>query len=94
MSGAATGAGTEGTFSTLNKMLVFTLVFVALGCTVKTQIIEPDGSIYIVESKTDSMVTMKNGGWEITVDNRGKPNIFESLLGWLLLKTPEVAQAK
>ena len=75
-------------------MLVIALVFVAVGCTVKTQIIEPDGSIYVVESKTDSMITMKNDSWEITVDNRGKPNIFESLLGWLLLKTPEAAQAK
>ena len=64
------------------------------GCTVKTQIIEPDGSVYIIESKTDSMVTMKNDSWEINVDNRGKPNIFESLLGWLLLKTPEAVQAQ
>ena len=94
MSGVATGAGTEGTFNILNKMLIVALILATLGCTIKTQITEPDGSVYTIHSKADALVSMKNGGREITVDNRGKSNIFESLLGWLLLKTPEVAQAK
>lgn len=64
------------------------------GCTIKTEIIEPDGDIFIVKSKSDSLVVVKNNGHEITVDNRGKPNIFESLLGWLLLKTPDVKQVE
>ena len=76
------------------KVLIIALVFVAVGCTIQTQIVEPDGSVYVIKSSTDALVVMKNGGWEITVDNRGKANIFESLLGWLLLKTPEVVQAK
>ena len=70
------------------------LVLVTYGCTVKTQIVEPDGSTYTIKSKSDSMVTMRSGGREIIVDNKGKPNIFESLLGWLLLNTPDVVQAK
>lgn len=62
------------------------------GCTIKTHIIEPNGSTYTVESKADAKVSIKKGDWEIVVDNRGKPNIFESLLGWLLLKTPDVTE--
>lgn len=84
----------EGIFNLLNKILILALVFVAVGCTVKTQIIEPDGATYTIRSKADALVSMKIEGREITVDNRGKPNIFESLLGWLLLKTPEAIQAK
>ena len=80
-------------FNSLSKAAVVLLLFFLLcGCTVKTQIIAPDGSIYTIQSKSDSMVVMKSEGREIVVDNRGKPNIFESLLGWLLLKTPEVNQ--
>ena len=84
-----------GIFNLLNRVkiiLIFLLLF--CGCTVKTQIIEPDGSIYTIKSKTDAMVTVKNKEWEITVDNRGKPNIFESLLGWLLIKTPNVTEVE
>ena len=73
------------------KILIIALVF-ACGCTVKTQIIEPDGSVYTIRSKSDAMVSMKTNDRVVTVDNRGKPNIFESLLGWLLLKTPDVVQ--
>ena len=75
------------------KIVILALLLFAYGCTVKTQIVEPDGSIYTIQSKSDSMVVMKSNEREITVDNRGKPNIFESLLGWLLLKTPDVVQA-
>ena len=73
------------------NILIVAFIFIC-GCTVKTQIIEPDGSIYTIKSKSDAMVSMKSEDRIITVDNRGKPNIFESLLGWLLLKTPDVAQ--
>ena len=74
-------------------LLSASLLFMS-ACSVKTQIIEPDGSIYVIKSKTDSLVVMSKGDWKVTVDNRGKPNIFESLLGWMLLKTPEINQGK
>lgn len=64
------------------------------GCTVKTHITEPDGNVYTIKSGSDALIIMKRPDWEVTVDNRGKSNIFESLLGWLLLKTPEAVQAK
>ena len=76
------------------KYFLILLIVIMFGCATKTQIIEPDGSIYTIKSKTDSLVVMKKGDWDITVDNRGKPNIFESLLGWMLLKTPEINQVK
>ena len=76
------------------SVIFIALVFVAAGCTVKTQIIEPDGSTYTIKSDTDALVVMKGRDWEATIDNRGKPNIFESLLGWMLLKAPETVQAK
>ena len=81
-------------FNLLNKTILVALIVTTIGCTIKTQITEPDGSIYIIESKSDSLVSMKKDGRIITVDNRGKPNIFESLLGWMLLKTPEINQVK
>ena len=90
----AIGGGTVGIFNLLNRAKPLVLVLFLYGCTVKTQITEPDGSIYTVTSKTNSMVVVKSEGREIVVDNRGKSNIFESLLGWLLLKTPEVTQVK
>ena len=76
------------------KVLIGALVLVLVGCTVKTQIIEPDGSTYTVKSGSDALVTIKSAGRETIVDNRGNPNIFESLLGWMLLKTPEIVQAE
>ena len=80
-------------FNSLNRVVGILLVlFLLYGCTVKTQIIAPDGSAYTITSKSDAKVSMKSEGREIVVDNRGKPNVFESLLGWLLLKTPEVTQ--
>lgn len=75
-------------------LLIVALVLMVLGCQTTTQFIEPDRGTYTIKSGSDSLVTMKRADWEITVDNRGKPNIFESLLGWLLLKTPEVTQVK
>lgn len=77
-----------------SKLKILVVLIFVCGCTVKTQIIEPDGSIYIIESKSDSLVSMKSEDRLIVVDNRGKPNIFESLLGWLLLKTPDIVQAE
>jgi hypothetical protein len=66
----------------------------AVGCTVKTQIIEPDGSIYVIKSKSDSLVSVKSNDVDIIVDNRGKPNIFQSLLEFIFFKSSEITQIK
>ncbi len=78
----------------MRLFLLMIIILLFLGCSTKTQFIESDGSMFTIKSGADSLVVMKNKGREITVDNRGKPNIFESLLGWMLLKTPEISQAK
>ena len=77
----------------MNIKILIVILFIS-GCSTTTQFIEPDGSIFTIKSGTDSLVVMKDKDREITVDNRGKPNIFESLLGWMLLKTPEINQVK
>lgn len=76
------------------KILIFILLVFFYGCSTKTQFIESDGTMFTIKSGSDSLVVMKDKDREVTVDNRGKPNIFESLLGWLLLKTPDVTQVK
>ena len=78
----------------MRLILLIIIILLCFGCSTKTQFIESDGSIFTIKSGSDSLVVMKDKDREITVDNRGKPNIFESLLGWMLLKTPEISQAK
>lgn len=77
----------------MNIKVLIVILFIS-GCSTTTQFIESDGSTFTIKSGTDSLVVMKDKNREITVDNRGKPNIFESLLGWMLLKTPEINQVK
>ena len=73
---------------------IFIIVLFVSGCQTTTEFIEPGGSIFTIKSGSDSLVTMKDKVRDVIVDNRGKPNIFESLLGWILLKTPDVTQAE
>lgn len=59
-----------------------------IGCaSVKTTITNPQNEIWIVQSKKDALVTLKQEDMEITVDNRGKMGIFENLMGIMLMKT-------
>lgn len=67
--------------------LIILLVFM-IGCaSVKTTITNPQNEIWIVQSKKDALVTLKQEDMEITVDNRGKMGIFENLMGIMLMKT-------
>ena len=75
------------------KKILIIVLFIS-GCQTTTEFIEPDGSTFTIKSGSDSLVTMKDKARDFKVDNRGKPNIFESLLGWMLLKTPDVTQAE
>jgi hypothetical protein len=75
-------------------ILIGALILICGCSTVKTEIIEPDGSVYIIKSKDDAIVTMKFKDREYTVDNRGNQNIFQSLTEWLLIQTPEIIQAE
>lgn len=73
---------------------IASLAVLASGCMSTTQITEPDGSMYTIKSGTDSLVVMKGRDWEATIDNRGKPNIFQSVAEWMVLQTPDVIKAQ
>lgn len=72
-----------------NILLLLILLFF-LGCQTTTQFIEPDGSTFTVKSGSDSLVTMKYKDRDMKVDNRGKPNIFQSFLEFMFFKVSEV----
>ena len=67
--------------------LIILLVFMVGCASVKTTITNPQNEVWIVQSKKDAMVTLKQGDTELTIDNRGKPGIFENLMGIMLMKT-------
>lgn len=71
----------------MKTTLLIVTLFLLYGCTVKTEIIKPNGDIYIIKSKADALVVMKSGDEEFTIDNRGQPNIFQSFLSWILVET-------
>lgn len=68
------------------KVLIFIILF-SFGCTTKTQIIEPDGSIYTIKSRTNAVVTIEEKGKKITVNNQGKPTLFESIITMMFMNT-------
>lgn len=45
----------------------------------KTTITMPNEEVYVVKSKSDALVVLKQGDTEMTVDNRGKPTLIEQL---------------
>ena len=91
MYGAETGV-TFNSLGSIRKTLVLIIILFFLGCSTKTQFIESDGSIFTIKSGSDALVTMKNEKREVTVDNRGKPNIFQSLLEFIFFISSEITQ--
>ena len=70
------------------KQILILLTFLTMtGCATLTTVTWHDGKVITIKSKHDAMVTVKQPDGEVTVDNRGKPNIFESILGYTLEKT-------
>jgi len=69
------------------------ILFVVIGlasCTVKTTVTMPTGEVYQVLNKSDGVATFEQGDTKISVDNRGRPTVFESLTGAVLEKMPTV----
>jgi len=71
-------------------MISIALVFLMASCATTTTYTMPDGDVYRVKNKTDGVATFKKGDVEISVDNRGRPTVFESLTGALIEKAPTV----
>lgn len=75
----------------MRNVKIYILIFFSLlvaGCaTIKTTVTDPQGKVYVVESKKDALVTYKKDDVNLVVDNRGKMGIFENLMGIMLMKT-------
>lgn len=56
-------------------------------CTVKTEILIGDEDIITIYSKTDALVTIVDKERTITVNNQGKPTLFESIITMMFMKT-------
>lgn len=64
------------------------LLVLTIGCaSVKTTITNPQGEIWIVQSKKDALVKLEKKDIKIEVDNRGKLGLFENLMGIIFMKT-------
>ena len=72
----------------LGLILIIVLSFTA--CTVTRTVIMPDGSIYVVKSQKDDLVTLKKGDVEFMVDGRGRPGMVEQALGIMFMNLPDV----
>ena len=59
-------------------------------CAVTTTVTMPDGAVYEVKNKSDGVAAFTKGDISISVDNRGRPTVFESLTGAVLEKAPTV----
>lgn len=62
------------------KSLIFLIVIIC-GCTVKTTITDPDGRMYIVNSRKNAIVSFKKDGADIMIDNRGLHGFISELIG-------------
>ena len=54
---------------------------------VKTTITDPEGKMWIVDSKSDAHVQIKTKDAEISVNNKGRMSAFESILGIAMTNT-------
>ena len=76
----------------LGCTILFIILVIAVfsGCIttrVHTKLIDPEGQIWLLTSKSDALVEIKRpDGTIFKVDNRGKPTFFETYMQYLLIK--------
>ena len=74
-------------------MRILIMIMAALllsGCSfmnVMTTIEDPNGKIWTVSSKSDSVVSIKAKDAEIVVNNQGRMSAFEAVLGMVMTNT-------
>ena len=74
----------------MKNLVVLCCLLFFVGCAAKIQTIvtDPQGQVWTVESKSDSLVEIKRAdGVVVKVDNRGKPTFFETYMQYLLIKS-------
>lgn len=69
------------------KTILICLVLLLSACSTQTHIIDNKGRLYTVESKADGLVVFEQAGNKITVDNRGRPTLFESIITMMFMDT-------
>jgi len=74
----------------LQVVIIINLIYLTVACTVKTTVTMPTGEVYRVQNKSDGVTSFEHGDLKISVDNRGRPTVFESLTGAVLEKMPTV----
>ena len=70
--------------------IIIALSYLMAGCAVTTTVTMPDGVTYEVKNKSDGVATFTRGDVSMSVDNRGRPTVFESMVGALIEKAPTV----
>ena len=63
------------------RTVLIIMALLIVGCTTITTITEPDGKVYVIESRNDALVHAKlSNSVSLTVDNRGKPSTLDELI--------------
>ena len=70
----------------LKKLFLICLLFLS-ACTVKTEILIGDDEVITIHSKTDALVTVVDKERTITVNNQGKPTLFETIITMMFMNT-------
>ncbi|MCK5615256.1 hypothetical protein KAR91_76035 [Candidatus Pacearchaeota archaeon] len=70
----------------LNKLFLICLLLLS-ACTVKTEILIGDDEVITIHSKTDALVTVVDKERTITVNNQGKPTLFETIITMMFMNT-------
>ena len=71
----------------MKKIFVISLLLLVTACASTTKINTSDPDNIVVTGASDELITYEDGsGIKVTSDRRGRPNIFQSLLGLSLKK--------
>lgn len=69
------------------RILTLAMVLLICGCTIKTEIMIGDDDIITIRSKKDALVTVVDKDRTITVNNQGKPTLFEAIITMMFMRT-------
>ena len=69
------------------RLLIICMAISFMACAQTTEIIKGDEVIWTVNSKSDAVVTYKNGDEEFSINNQGAPNTLDKIMDVLLFRT-------
>lgn len=62
------------------------LSLLIMGCSRTTVLTRPDGEVWTVKHSASSLISYKNGGEEVLIDNRGRASLIEEIIKLWTLK--------